>query len=158
VRRCVHRGRTGRANSKGKWQKSNGKWWGWRRARFFAPLSKIKWGWKRDPKQEFHPWLLYADLPQGQVSFHSAICFGGPDYAGEWDGQKLSAERIVAFCEGLRRGDLKFQIADLKATQPGVAVLPEAECTTRKIEPAADRKSGAPMSGLLFCTPGEPDR
>jgi hypothetical protein len=59
----------------------------------------ITFGWKEDPGQEYHKWVLYVDLPTGQVSFHAATRGEGPDYAGEWDGQHLSAERILAFCD-----------------------------------------------------------
>jgi hypothetical protein len=59
----------------------------------------INWGWKEDPAQEFHSWVLYVDLPVGQCSFHSATKGTGPDYQGDWDGQHLSAERILSFCD-----------------------------------------------------------
>lgn len=60
----------------------------------------ITWGWKKDPKATFHSWVLYIDLPRlGQVSFHSEGRLRGPDYDGEWDGQHLSCERILSFCE-----------------------------------------------------------
>src|SRR4051812_42613342 len=32
----------------------------------------IMWGWKLDPEQEFHKWVLYVEIPTGQVSFHAA--------------------------------------------------------------------------------------
>ena len=32
-------------------------------------------------------WVLYIDLPGGQVSYHAATRHPGPDYPGEWDGQ-----------------------------------------------------------------------
>lgn len=59
----------------------------------------ITWGWKRDPRQAFHSWVLYIDLPMGQVSFHAGGRLRGPDYAGDWDGQHSSCERILSFCE-----------------------------------------------------------
>jgi hypothetical protein len=59
----------------------------------------IPFGWKQDPAQAFHNWVLYVDLPAGQVSFHSATRGEGPDYAGEWDGNHESAARICAFCD-----------------------------------------------------------
>ena len=61
----------------------------------------IRWGWKRDPAQEVHCWVIYVDLPDGQVSFHSGQRGQGPDYAGDWDGQQLSMERICAFCDSV---------------------------------------------------------
>jgi hypothetical protein len=59
----------------------------------------INYGWKQDPSTPGFEWVLYVDLPQGQVSFHSATRGAGPDYPGEWCGEHLSAERIVAFCD-----------------------------------------------------------
>lgn len=46
----------------------------------------IRWGWKVDPKQAYHRWVIYVDLPTGQVSFHTSERGIGPDYLGEWDG------------------------------------------------------------------------
>lgn len=62
----------------------------------------LRFGWKRDPKMDdFDPcWVLYVDLPEGQVSFHSKVRYSGPDYPGEWDGVKdISAQRIIRFCD-----------------------------------------------------------
>ncbi len=62
----------------------------------------ISYGWKQDPAQPFHSWVLYVDLPQGQVSFHAGERLGdGPDYTSDWDGQHKSAERILALCDGV---------------------------------------------------------
>lgn len=61
----------------------------------------IGYGWKQDLKTIGFEWVLYVDLPQGQVSFHSAVRLEGPDYAGDWDKTKLSAERILAFCDSV---------------------------------------------------------
>ncbi len=51
-----------------------------------AQALGILWGWGEDAKQEFHRWVLYVDIPTGQVSFHTAERGTGPDYAGKWDG------------------------------------------------------------------------
>ncbi len=59
----------------------------------------IRFGWAKDPAQPWHDDVLYIDLPQGQVSFHSGRRHAGPDYPGQWDGQHVSAERIIAFCD-----------------------------------------------------------
>lgn len=59
----------------------------------------IAFGWKEDAAQAFHKWVLYIDLPTGQVSFHAADRGEGPDYAGEWDGRHLSETRILEFCD-----------------------------------------------------------
>lgn len=48
----------------------------------------LAWGWAEDPKQEFHRWVLYVELPTGQVSFHTADRGDGPDFVGHWDGIK----------------------------------------------------------------------
>lgn len=45
----------------------------------------ITWGWRRDPAVTFNPWVLYVELPTGQVSFHSPTRGDGPDY-GEGQG------------------------------------------------------------------------
>lgn len=67
------------------------------------PELRIKFGWKEDPGAHV-PWLLYIDLPQGQVSFHSPERGKGPDYLGEWDQQHSSEERILEFCDMVMEG------------------------------------------------------
>lgn len=58
----------------------------------------IRWGWSEDRAQEFHRWVLYVDLPAGQVSFHVAARGDGPAYAGEWDRiRDASAGRICSW-------------------------------------------------------------
>jgi hypothetical protein len=65
-----------------------------------AAALGIVWGWKQDPAQEYHCWVIYVDLPgHGQVSFHTGTRGKGPDYPGEWDGMRMSTERICAFCD-----------------------------------------------------------
>lgn len=71
------------------------------------PSDGIPWGWKQDSSVQFgagHSWVLYVDLPQGQVSFHSPTRMKGTDYLGEWCGQHKSAERILAFCDHVAAG------------------------------------------------------
>ncbi len=58
----------------------------------------ITFGWGRDEDQPLNKWVLYVDLPEGQVSFHSPERYNGPDYPGQWDGQRMSEQRIIAFC------------------------------------------------------------
>lgn len=65
---------------------------------FHADNYKMKWGWKKDPEQAMHCWVLYVELPTGQVSFHAAGRGMGPDYPFPWDGTHISAERIVRWC------------------------------------------------------------
>lgn len=61
---------------------------------------KISYGWKLDTTQQGRAdWVLYINLPQGQVSFHSTARYGGPDYPGDWDRQRMSEARILAFCD-----------------------------------------------------------
>jgi hypothetical protein len=63
---------------------------------------KIRFGWKQDPLAEFSVrWVLYVDLPNGQVSFHSVDRYAGPDYPDDWDGLRLSCDRILAFCDAV---------------------------------------------------------
>lgn len=64
----------------------------------------IAYGWKRDPLALTNPWVLYVDLPNGQVSFHSPTRGEGSDYAGEWDAMHASEQRILAFCDGVMHG------------------------------------------------------
>lgn len=61
----------------------------------------IQWGWKRDAGTPGYEWVLYVDLPAGQVSFHSASRLNGPDYQGDWDRKKCSTERIIAYCDSI---------------------------------------------------------
>ncbi len=62
----------------------------------------IRFGWKLDPATPLNggaSWVMYVDLPQGQVSFHSPTRMKGPDYPGEWDMTRLSELRIIEFCD-----------------------------------------------------------
>lgn len=59
------------------------------------------WGWQRDPETPGFEWVLYVELPTGQVSFHSAERLRGPDYLRAWDRQRLSEPRILAFCDAV---------------------------------------------------------
>ena len=60
------------------------------------PLG-IRWGWKEDAEQEFHRWVLYVEIPTGQVSFHAEKRLCDVDYSGAWDGSRQSAQRIVSW-------------------------------------------------------------
>jgi hypothetical protein len=64
-------------------------------------ILNLRWGWKVDPSpiNPHAKWVLYVDLPHGQVSFHSTERFGGPDYPAEFDGAHASADRIIRFCD-----------------------------------------------------------
>lgn len=65
------------------------------------PELAIRWGWKIDPSQTFHNWVLYVELPL-QVSFHTAHRGVGPDYPGEWDQIiGVGPQRIIAHVQKL---------------------------------------------------------
>jgi hypothetical protein len=67
-----------------------------------GPMLGLRYGWKQDEKTRFGmdaAWVLYVDLPEGQVSFHNPNRGKGPDYPGDWDGIKASCDRILAFCD-----------------------------------------------------------
>jgi hypothetical protein len=64
---------------------------------------RLIWGWKRDPREGYATWVLYVELPQGQVSFHNTQRLTGPEYFGDWDKQYKSAERIMEFCSEVLR-------------------------------------------------------
>jgi hypothetical protein len=86
ARAKVYRGgERGRGSFKGMaYEKKN-----WALGNITTALSSAKlltYGWAEDSAQEFHRWVLYVDLPTGQVSFHAAARGTGPDYAGQWDG------------------------------------------------------------------------
>lgn len=71
-----------------------------------AAALGLTWGWGIDAKQEFHRDVLYIDLPNGQVSFHTAGRGRGPDYPGAWDGMPgQSATRICGWVAQLLDGE-----------------------------------------------------
>lgn len=62
----------------------------------------ITWGWGEDAAQPTHRWVLYIDLPTGQVSFHTATRGAGPDHPSGWDrAVRQAPERICAWCARL---------------------------------------------------------
>ena len=61
----------------------------------------LQWGWKLDIIPHKPPCVLYINLPDGQVSFHSYKRFVGPDYPNTWDGSSLSRRRILLFCDSV---------------------------------------------------------
>jgi hypothetical protein len=72
----------------------------------------IKWGWQKDETTPGFEWVIYIDLPQGQVSFHGPARGSGPMYLTGWDGKRLSTERICAFCDAVMREPDSPHIAD----------------------------------------------
>jgi len=88
-------GYRGKAYDKKQWAMTN-------LAVALAEYGELSWGWKQDPSQDFHTWVLYVDLPNGQVSFHTADRGEGQIYPGEWDGVKnISPTRICRFVADL---------------------------------------------------------
>lgn len=73
----------------------------------------IVWGWKLDPKQSFHCWVLYVETPAGQASFHAEARKSDRDYPHDWDGSGASEERIILWASLLMG-----EISDLPAPVP----------------------------------------
>ena len=94
---------------------------GWSLEQLCAALAKaeLAWGWKRDAAQTFHQWVLYVDLPTGQVSFHAGAPISENRYTGEWDGAHLSAERIIRFVEDLLAGRASVALLGEKVREGG---------------------------------------
>lgn len=64
--------------------------------------STLRYGWKLDPCTPGYEWVLYVELPTGQVSFHSASRLAGPSYTGDWDGARgTSVQRILSFVDSV---------------------------------------------------------
>jgi len=67
-----------------------------------ADALGIRYGWQADADTPGYAWVLYVDLPTGQVSFHAPRRGLGPEYAGTWDGVRdVSAHRIVRYVQAL---------------------------------------------------------
>ncbi len=62
------------------------------------------WGWKMDANTPGYPWVLYVETDCGQVSFHSASRLKGPDYPLDWDGERLSTQRVLSYCDRVASG------------------------------------------------------
>jgi hypothetical protein len=68
-------------------------------------LGLVRWGWGEDREQPHHRYVLYVELPTGQVSFHAAELGAGPTYPGQWDGVRdVAADRILRFAAGVLDG------------------------------------------------------
>lgn len=70
----------------------------------------VAFGWGVDEHQPRNRWVLYIDLPIGQVSFHSAERYDGPDYPGEWDGQRASETRVISFSQSVIERPLEYSL------------------------------------------------
>ena len=105
-----------------------------------APVCGIPgWGWAVDPDQARHRFVLYVDLPTGQVSFHSEHRGHGPDYAGAWDGARgLQADRVVRWAAALLENSTDHG-AD------GSAIAPPVQTTRLPDRP----RPAAPQEKLL---------
>lgn len=77
-------------------------------------MPDMLWGWKMDPNTPGYPWVLYCETSAGQVSFHSADRLKGPDFPLDWDGDKLSTQRILSFCDRVASG--ATMLADERTT------------------------------------------
>ena len=65
----------------------------------------IGWGWARDTATVGYEWVLYIELPTGQVSFHNPARGAGPDFEARWDGiTKAGPPRIARWCEQVLGG------------------------------------------------------
>lgn len=59
----------------------------------------IVWGWGEDRATAGYSHVLYVETAAGQISFHSPNRGDGPDYSGEWDGEKgQAAARVCKLC------------------------------------------------------------
>lgn len=66
------------------------------------PIAGVVWGWGRDRATQGYSWVLYVEIPTGQVSFHSPFRGDGPDFVKEWDGARgESHKRIVKWTQQL---------------------------------------------------------
>lgn len=84
---------------------------GWAIANLCAslPATGLSWGWGIDEKlqkqSDPHHFVLYVDLPSGQVSFHNGYRGAGPDYGKSWDGiEKQGPTRICRWVAELLEG------------------------------------------------------
>ena len=65
-----------------------------------ATEAGVKFGWRRDGS--LVPWVVYFEVPTGQVSFHDSTRGEGSDYDQPWDGvRNASGERISSAIEAL---------------------------------------------------------
>ena len=81
-------------------------------------------------------WVLYVELPAGQVSFHSPTRGTGPDYTRDWDQQHASEERIIAFACAVAAMP-EYQADDAPITAPMVTASAPPEAPLRFGDPNA---------------------
>lgn len=104
-----------------------------------GPQSGIWYGWREDPSQDFARWVLYVELPEGQVSFHAPARGLGPDHDRDWDREHKSEERIIAFCDRVASIPPHFPhpVSGLDASMPPPAVRPIPDV---KLKQGSDKK------------------
>lgn len=114
-----------------------------------GPDLNVTFGWKPDPNTPIGSsdasWILYIDLPTGQVSFHSPSRGFGPDYPGEWDGKPLSDVRILAYCDitmGIEPEDLKDLLKDERNKRTEYARRGKVNTWRRRIDALQAEISG----------------
>lgn len=61
----------------------------------------ITWGWGKDAKAVNFEYVVYIDLPTGQISFHNNGRFDGPAYDKPWDGVKEQAPTRI--CQWIKK-------------------------------------------------------
>ncbi len=67
--------------------------------RLHPQAMDFRWGWAKDQSEPYAPWIIYVELPTGQVSFHSPARGMGPLFTGKWDEAKGTApDRICRWC------------------------------------------------------------
>ncbi len=106
AQKCSDRAKKYRFAAKGKYRDNAYDRKSWSMGNLCQALLKypdvgISFGWKIDPGMPAVPWVLYIDLPNGQCSFHHLTRGQGPDYPGDWDRQRESEKRILAFCDSV---------------------------------------------------------
>jgi len=105
TRAKVYRGGNGRGSYRQ--QAYNTKQWAMQNLCTILEQLTYTWGWKLDMGQAVHSWVLYVELPTGQVSFHAEKRLYGPVYGDEWDGSHKSEERILGFAKNLNEEHTK---------------------------------------------------
>ena len=89
----------------------------------YADSCGLGWGWGMDTSQWHAKYVLYLDLPQGQVSFHSKKRYLGDDYLGwlGWPGGQRRTDGTI-----LRDGDgpttAEWQMRSIRWSVAWVAV------------------------------------
>lgn len=67
----------------------------------------MAWGWhhNRCAARNEPEFVLYVELPTGQVSWHVLHRYDGPDFAGKWDEARGTSEhRVIAHVQAVEAG------------------------------------------------------